>query len=102
MSSLCPETRNRKNKDYVFSLSSHQHAVPINTFRVLPIVYVSQHVPIVSQHVPIVSQHVPILVYCVVGGRSERVRDALESMGYSKVKNGGGFDEFCQCVLEKS
>lgn len=34
----------------------------------------------------------PILVFCAVGGRSRRFQAALVELGYTNVKNGGGFD----------
>lgn len=34
-----------------------------------------------------------IVVYCAVGGRAGKAKAALESLGYTNVENGGGFDD---------
>lgn len=34
-----------------------------------------------------------IVVYCAVGGRAGKAKDALEQLGYTNVENGGGYDD---------
>eukprot|EP00566_Odontella_aurita_P025360 CAMPEP_0113560212 /NCGR_PEP_ID=MMETSP0015_2-20120614/19309_1 /TAXON_ID=2838 /ORGANISM="Odontella" /LENGTH=121 /DNA_ID=CAMNT_0000461899 /DNA_START=170 /DNA_END=535 /DNA_ORIENTATION=- /assembly_acc=CAM_ASM_000160 len=34
-----------------------------------------------------------VVVFCAVGGRSSKAKTVLESMGYSKVYNGGGLKD---------
>jgi len=35
----------------------------------------------------------PILLYCVSGGRASRSKNILESLGFTNVINGGGYED---------
>jgi len=35
----------------------------------------------------------PIVVYCAKGGRASKAKQQLEAAGYTRVVNGGGFDD---------
>ena len=35
----------------------------------------------------------PILLYCVSGGRASRAKNILESLGFTSVINGGGYED---------
>ena len=35
----------------------------------------------------------PIVVYCAKGGRAGKAKQQLEAAGYTRVVNGGGFDD---------
>jgi phage shock protein E len=39
------------------------------------------------------SNHEPIVLFCKSGGRSGMVAEVLASLGYTKVKNAGGYKE---------
>lgn len=40
----------------------------------------------------------PVFVYCKGGMRARKAREAMESMGYTNVKNIGGFDSYIGLV----
>lgn len=48
-----------------------------------------------------VKKDTPLVVYCQSGRRSELAKETLEKAGYTKVFNGGGYEELKQ-ALEKA
>ncbi|KAL7429799.1 hypothetical protein ACHAXM_004108 [Skeletonema potamos] len=52
-----------------------------------------------SMDVPEVEKDTPIITHCGGGGRGQKAKDFLESMGFTKVLNGGGPKE-TECWAE--
>ena len=45
---------------------------------------------IMNGKLPDCSKDTPIILYCISGGRADRAKNILESVGFLNVENGGG------------
>jgi phage shock protein E len=42
----------------------------------------------------------PIILYCAKGGRAGKAKQTLESLGYTKVENGGGYEDMQKRLIK--